>query len=717
MSPTTKHILITLTLLSLAHSKYVRLDKECKFDISSLIENTNSNSGRYINKLGYFESCNEQKDKIYYLSEIYGLYGALAYVFIGYCTPAECTKQDIHDVTVQLLGSIKHGKIAVTDIAQFEKEKLVADFGTYVFLGIFGAMLGMAVYSTIVNQKKLFVKKKEKDRLKRLGLYESANERRKSRRMTATLEDKKNKNRPDMTVIWDMAKNLTGLLSARRVNSATQAFELLRVFGFMWVIFGHEFAYRLKMSQNYLDPSFLDYTKNSWAFTFVETGFYAVDIFLFMGGYVSILATTKYVMSFQGMGIWEFIPVYIYSIIRRYIRIMPAYAMMMLWFWKVCPLFVSGPLSPDWFFCDSHNFWEGFLLAKNASIIPGVMCAGWCWYLVVDFQLYCTMPIVCFIAKKNKKIGIIVTSSLVFLTTVLTIWVCYKDNVWYLNYNDGSLNVHYYAKSYLRGVIYYLGSLVAYVTMRGPKRKKPKKNLEIQADNPLNTEEERKALKEKEERKKQRKKKKANKMLLIVFVVGSACMLTVTLTLHYIFQWGRNSKQHSHFFHVMFITFGKIIFVVSFMAILLPISMTYKAFGNFVATSKVIQLVGNASFTGYLFHFTVIMMRMHNTVALPTYTFYDFLGAFMGDLSYTIIIATTASVVIEIPVQAMWRTRCESVIMKKLKKWVQGSRKAHRRSRTNSQVSQRRPSVVNKMGGQQAGGQKEENLELGEAGN
>jgi len=379
------------------------LNKECKFDIGSLIENTNSNSGKYINKVGYYASCNEQKDKIYYMSEIYGLYDVLAYVFIGYCTPAECTKEDIHRVTTQLLGGLKFHTVAVTDVNKFKKEKLSPNTGTYLFFTIFGSMALFAIYSTIVNQRKLFLKRKEKDRLKRLGLYETAGERRKSRRQTMTLEDKKKKAMPDLTVLWDLAKNMKGLLFARRVNSATQAFELLRVFGFMWVIFGHEFAYRLKMSQNYIDPSFLDYTMNSWAFTFVETGFYAVDIFLFMGGYVSILATTKYIMSFQGLQPHQWIPVYFYAIMRRYIRIMPAYAMMMLWFWKVSPLFVSGPLSPDWFFCSNSNFWGGFLLAKNASIIPGDMCAGWCWYLVVDFQLFCTMPLVVLIAKKNKK--------------------------------------------------------------------------------------------------------------------------------------------------------------------------------------------------------------------------------------------------------------------------------------------------------------------------
>lgn len=171
--------------------------------------------------------------------------------------------------------------------------------------------------------------------MKKLGLYETANERRKSRKLTATLKDLKKKTHPEMTKLWDMVHNLNTLLYPRIVNSSVQVFDLMRILAFFWVIFSHEFAYRLKSSQNYIDPGFLKYTKNSWAFTVVETGYYAVDIFLFMGGYVSIIAGNKYFNSFQGLEIKHWWAVYLFSIIRRYIRIMPAYAGMMLFFGKL----------------------------------------------------------------------------------------------------------------------------------------------------------------------------------------------------------------------------------------------------------------------------------------------------------------------------------------------------------------------------------------------
>lgn len=659
-------LITTLLLASAVKSNFLRLDDNCQFNISTLIERANQNSGRYINKLGYYSSCNEQKDKIYYLAETYGFLYTINYVFIGFCTPANCSPQDIESVVETLWGKLPYKGISVTNVKEFEEEKFKSDFGSYVFYFWFTITFGYAIYATIVNRRKVWAEKRERRRLKRLGLYETAGERRKSRRLTATVGDVKKKSQPDMTVIWDLVSNLNSLLHATRVNSSVQVFELLRILAFFWVIFSHEFAYRLKLSQNYIDVSFLDYTKNSWAFTVVESGYYAVDIFLFMGGYVSILATSKYVNQFQGLEGKHWIPVYLYAIVKRYIRIMPAYAIMMLFFWKVSYNFTSGPLTPDWFFCSPSNFWESWILGWKSSIDEGGMCAGWCWYLAVDFQLYLTVPLIVLIVNGKKKAGIALSSSLALLCTALTIIVCYWKNLHWLNYDDGKMNQYYYAKSYLRGNLYYLGCLVAYITSKDKGAKKKHKK----APKREYTEEEKEAHKKK-------KKSRGKLILLIVFLVGSALMIADTLILHYMFQWGRNSKQYSHHLHVLFITFGKVIFVSSFMAILMPISFTYKGFSKFIAENRLIQLLGNISFTGYLFHFVVILIRMHGTESLPSYSFYDLLGAWCTDLFYTTFLATMGSLLVEIPVQAMWRTRFESKIINSMKHWVQKTKSHH----------------------------------------
>lgn len=86
------------------------------------------------------------------------------------------------------------------------------------------------------------------------------------------------------------------------------------------------------------------------------------------------------------------------------------------------------------------------------------------------------------------------------------------------------------------------------------------------------------------------------------------------------------------------------------MAILMPLGAKYKAFSTFIAKNRLLQLIGNVSFGGYLYHYTVIMIRLNSTSALPTLTFYDLFGAWASDLFYTMILAVLSTLLIELPV-------------------------------------------------------------------
>jgi hypothetical protein len=282
------------------------------------------------------------------------------------------------------------------------------------------------------------------------------------------------------------------------------------------------------------------------------------------------------------------------------------------------------------------------------------------------------------VCKKNKKLGTLICSSLIVLCTIGTIIVCYVKDIHFLNWNDNSMNEYYYAKSYLRGNIYYTGCLVSYMTMRGPKRKKPEPEaLEEPLLNPEEVAEKKRIEEEKKARRKRKKKKAAIMIGNIALTCGLVFMILDCLILHYYFQWGRPSKTDvSHFSHVMFITFGKAVFVVSFMAILMPIAARYKAFGAFIAKNRLLQLIGNISFGGYLYHFTVIMVRLNSQSVMPTYTFYDLFGAWSSDLFYTIILATLSCLLIELPIQNMWRARIEKQLVIKLKAYVKGTPRA-----------------------------------------
>ena len=60
---------------------------------------------------------------------------------------------------------------------------------------------------------------------------------------------------------------------------------------------------------------------------------------------------------------------------------------------------------------------------------------------------------------------------------------------------------------------------------------------------------------------------------------------------------------------------------------------------------------------------------------MPYYKFYDLFGAWCADIFYSLILATISTLLIELPVQNMWRVGLEGKIMEKLKVYVNGSKK------------------------------------------
>lgn len=672
----------------------------CNFTFADIITSIGGNSGNFINKLGHYDSCVKQGHSKYFLSTTFDLQVFLKKTYVGLCVPETCNATDIQQTMKDIynVSNVSFSGVVIEEPLAFEKT-FDFDLGSYAWFIFTGVLTIFAVVSTIIHQYTTHLKRIQKQ----MDSDKHAHDKH-------THEEKKQLAQPTYFAMWDLVSNFKSIIYSRRVNSSVQVFELFRVMGFLWVVMGHEFGYRLPSSQNYIDSGFLSYTKNSWPFTVTENGFYAVDIFLFIGGYVSILTISKYVNSFNKMN-WVGAPIiFFYSIFKRYMRIMPTYAFMLLFWWKVAPHLSYGPLVQDFLQCTSQNFWESWILGWHSGMVDNTLCAGWCWYLAVDFQLFCTIPIICLIVKKNKMMGIIICSALVFICTAATIFVCWWYKLQWMNYDNADMYIHYYPKSYLRGNVYYLGCLFCYATMPGGKKggqkggKKGGKKGDVERDGgapiPDLTEEE----KQKEQEHKDRKKQKVKKFFKMVHnVMGWSGFLMITgnaILMHYVFQWGRNVKGAGLFFNNMFITFGKIVFVISFLLFLMAISFTYKSFSKFIATNRLIQLIGNLGFSGYLFHFTMIMIRLHSTQELPTYSFYDLFAHFCMDLSCTIVIATIATLLVELPAQHLWKTRVDSRVdhlLKNLMKKIEHATHSKAHSRAHSRKNSRMHSFRDKQ--------------------
>lgn len=479
-------------------------------------------------------------------------------------------------------------------------------------------------------------------------------------------EHKKKKNSVPILALFDIKTNLGSLIYPRNISGAVQAFDLIRVFCMIWIVVGHEMAYRMTMTKNIFDKGFLEYSKDSWYFTYNMTAFYAVDLFLFMGGYVAIISQFKTIDSMKPMTPVKGISMYFYLVIKRYFRIIPAYGVMLWFFFTVVKDYLSGPLGVqlgNFYPCTKKGFLESFLLGYHTSTQNRLMCAGWCWYLAVDFQIFVTIPLILIIASlfsRPKKVGFYMVLTLFSLSTIWSFIVIMKDKIMYMTPYDPekSMANKYYTDSTQRANIYYAGSIFAYLTMGGGKKKKEKK--EEGETEPVLTEE--------EKEKKKHKKGRAIRAIYTKVLLGSfVLILGSSLFLHYFFQWGRKIKSYAEISHACFITFGKLSFVFGFIGFFLALGNLFRGFSTAIASNRLLQLIANVSFSAYLYHFIIILLRTYNQQSISTYTGMDLFKCGLTDLTIALVFATASSVLIELPCSHLWRAYCDGSLVKKIK--------------------------------------------------
>lgn len=689
--------IIALTCVTAAPTKRLTAGSavpQCTNKTAADLNNFIRFSGVLPDQLGYYDSCLSHSDSMKYVLLVYvNKIKVKTEIFTGICVAKGCTEEELGQFYQAQAEKIFPKGLYRVDARDpnDEKNRPKKDAGYWSFW-IFNAVLTLFILgATVVSEarKRSLHHKKEDDFLVTRSTVKNlagaqvpgaaasvltqlpGTEHMKVDGGESLINKPKHKETPFL-VLFDLATNMKSLIYPRIVNSSVQVFDLLRVLAMIWIILGHELAYRMTVSANFLDKGFLDYTKDSWFFTYNMSAFYAVDIFLFMGGYVSIVSMSKLIYSVAPLKPTKAVVLYLFLVFKRYIRIMPPYALL-LWYWyKVAPTFVEGPLSQgqlDMWPCNWTNFWQSFILGWRSDVNKRTMCAGWAWYLAIDFQIFLTIPIILMLStlfgRKKKLAGIVMCTTLALASLVVTFIEGFNHKYQYLNPRDQeqTMNTYYYAKSIQRAVMYYVGCLFAYMTQKDDA-KKPKPT-EKPAEGPVLSEAEQQLL---EERKKHRKVRAIRKMQLINFAGGFTGLLGVTLLLHFVFQWGRDIQKVGTLWNVVFIALGKIVFVICFMMVLLVIGFRFKGFGKYLAENRLVQLIANISFTMYLFHFTFIMIRTYSQRSIPTCTGIDLFSAGMADLTLTLFVGLYAALFVEIPAMNLWRVYCEGYLTAKLKK-------------------------------------------------
>jgi len=154
---------------------------------------------------------------------------------------------------------------------------------------------------------------------------------------------------------WSVLHNLKKLFG----QSTTQRFDslnVMRVISRGWVILAHTLSFLLftGLPDNifYLLQSFQD----DWEWQIVLSGFFAVDTFFFIAGFLVAFLLVKELVLKRKVN-------WVHYYVHRIWRICPVYFFVFLFYWKVTPYLSDGPKwkdNTDMKYCDEY-WWSNLL--------------------------------------------------------------------------------------------------------------------------------------------------------------------------------------------------------------------------------------------------------------------------------------------------------------------------------------------------------------------
>lgn len=259
------------------------------------------------------------------------------------------------------------------------------------------------------------------------------------------------------SIIYNVQK-----LFLHQQGSRTSSLNGLRTMAMFGVILGHTYSMMLPSIDNPL--TLFKKFQDDWTLQVVPGGFFAVDTFFFLSGFLVGFLVLQQMQSSRGMN-W-----FLYYFHRLW-RLTPAFAFLLLVYWKLFPYLGFGPVwntgvvEPVKEVCDKY-WWSTMLYVQN--FYPkelGDECMAWLWYLANDMQFYVVTPIFLIVFHHSWKLGwVVLLAAAAAVGAVSVIIVNHYDlSEYLLSDTEGDLMKYYYIKPYTRAFPYIVGLALAFI--------------------------------------------------------------------------------------------------------------------------------------------------------------------------------------------------------------------------------------------------------------
>ncbi len=415
-----------------------------------------------INDIGDYKSCTSLPGLKYTLVTIKTGDGVPASSELGICGPAKCSIEDYNAYLKPMILDYVKKMIKQQGYLPNQYSAVTDDTVKFVDVNAKNTELGKAgvatVVVTIIGILAFFVG----------AVCTYADYRLTDGKYTGDTEYK-------IVECMSLARNAKRLFYEKNtVDPNLEVLNGLRVLSMFWVIFGHTFYYfNVAPVSNPEDVP--DYIKNSYGLQLFISCTYAVDVFLFLSGFLVSITMSAQFEKLEGTG--EIFKAVISAILHRFLRFLPLQLLAILITVGIVPyMFSEGPLGVfnEWQMqaCEK-NWWLNLLYFQNATkVCEG--CLVWTWYLATDMQIFPVVALLTVLYHKNKKLCIGAVAALCVVSIVAQIGVIshYELSVAYFYPSSGDLIQDYYSKPWCKVTSYLIGMILAwmYMAWRSPEQ-------------------------------------------------------------------------------------------------------------------------------------------------------------------------------------------------------------------------------------------------------
>mmetsp|Transcript_2685 Transcript_2685/g.3142 ORF Transcript_2685/g.3142 Transcript_2685/m.3142 type:complete len:565 (+) Transcript_2685:330-2024(+) len=249
----------------------------------------------------------------------------------------------------------------------------------------------------------------------------------------------------------------------------------IRVISICWVVLGHTFM--ISMGTRLTNIISALSTLDNWYFALVPGGFFAVDMFFYMSGFLTFYLLTLKMHPKRG---WANFPMVYF---HRWFRLFtPAVFCILLCNFIFIHLGSGPDYNESWDMGCQKYWWSSLIFINNIVPWNQVSCMSWFWYLANDFEFFLISPIIIFVYCRSRVAGYGLTGAVMLFNFihVMVMTAKYDLGIMLTLDNPADFMGLTYLKPWSRFSSYGVGGIIGFMYFEYKRDQKASANPEIQ---------------------------------------------------------------------------------------------------------------------------------------------------------------------------------------------------------------------------------------------